>query len=296
MDYVTLAAGLPRSSRLGFGCGSVMGRVGRDQSLRAVAAALDGGITHFDVARSYGYGEAEALLGEALSGKRDQVLIAGKFGLNAPRAAGALRTLRPLAQKLASNVPGARAMLRSLVGGATRAADRFSVEAASASLDQSLAALKTDYLDILFLHDCAADDLTDELMEFLDRQITIGKIRACGVATGIETVLRLYRVYGGGLVYQFASGMFTSNAERLAGVERQVIGHSPFLGAERLRGRVAPGDVYPLLLAHALAIKEVGVVLCSMLDPQHLKANLDTVERSRFSVEEIIAATAAPAA
>ncbi|HXC29464.1 MAG TPA: aldo/keto reductase, partial [Stellaceae bacterium] len=109
MDYLTLAPGLPPSSRLGFGCGGVMGRVGRAQSLRAIAAALDGGITHFDVARLYGYGEAEALVGEALKGRRDKVVIASKFGLTAPRAAGALRALKPMAQQLAARVPGARA-------------------------------------------------------------------------------------------------------------------------------------------------------------------------------------------
>src|ERR1700749_4540466 len=113
MDYLTLAPGLPASSRLGFGCGGVMGRVGRTQSLRVIAAALDGGITHFDVARLYGYGEAEALVGEALAGKRDKVVIASKFGLTAPRAAGALRALKPIAQKLAASVPGARSVMRS---------------------------------------------------------------------------------------------------------------------------------------------------------------------------------------
>jgi len=75
MDNATVAHGLPPSSRLGFGCGGVMGRVGRGQSLRAIAAALDGGITRFDVAPLYGYGEAE-VLGEALADKRDLVVLA----------------------------------------------------------------------------------------------------------------------------------------------------------------------------------------------------------------------------
>src|SRR5271168_2742577 len=123
MDYVPLIPGSPPSSRLGFGCGSVMGRVGRAQSLRAIGAALDAGVTHFDVARLYGYGEAEALVGEALHGKRERVVIASKFGLNPPRSAGVLRALKPLAQQLAAKVPGMRTALRSLVGGAAQAAD-----------------------------------------------------------------------------------------------------------------------------------------------------------------------------
>jgi aryl-alcohol dehydrogenase-like predicted oxidoreductase len=292
MDYVTLAPGLPPSSRLGFGCGSVMGRVGRGESLRAIAAACDGGITHFDVARLYGYGEAEALLGEALRGRRDRVVVASKFGLGAPSRAAALRGLKPVAQRLAAAVPGARGVLRSLVGGAARSADRFSAGAAEASLNQSLAALDTDYLDILFLHDCAAADLSDELAGFLDRQLAIGKIRAYGVATSIEAVLPVYAARGGTVLYQFANSLVARNAERLAGAERQVLTHSPFLGADRLAALVGRGEAHQAMLTYALAAKAVAVVLCSMLDAAHLEANLAAVERPRFTADEIAALAA----
>jgi aryl-alcohol dehydrogenase-like predicted oxidoreductase len=291
MDYVTLASGLPPSSRLGFGCAGVMGRVGRGQSLRAIAAALDGGITHFDVAPLYGYGEAEALVGEALAGKRDRVVIASKFGLTAPRAAGALRALKPIAQKLAANVPGARAILRTLVGGAAQAPDRFLVASAQASLNQSLAALKTDYLDILFLHDCAPSDLTDELAAFLDRQVATGKIRAYGVATDIEAVVALYAQRGDTMLYQFPNSIGERNADRLPTGESRFIAHSPFAGSARVAGRlaatVAGGDVHHVMLAQALAVPNVAVVLCSMLDESHLSANIAAVERPRFSAVEI---------
>jgi aryl-alcohol dehydrogenase-like predicted oxidoreductase len=303
MDYLTLAPGLPPSSRLGFGCGGIMGRVGRDRSLRAIAAALDGGITHFDVARLYGYGEAEALVGEALLDQRDKVVIASKFGLIAPRAAGVLRSLKPIAQKLAATVPGARAVLRSLVGGAAQAPDRFSVASAQASLEQSLAALKTDYLDILLLHDCAARDLTGELTAFLDRQVAAGKIRAYGVATDIDTVLPLYSVRGDTMLYQFPNSITARNTERLPDGERRFIAHSPFAGATpvaaQLTGVVANDNTHRAMLAYALAAPNVAVVLCSMLNEAHLRANLDAVENPRFStaqIAEFTALTAEPVA
>jgi aryl-alcohol dehydrogenase-like predicted oxidoreductase len=290
MDYLTLASGLPPSSRLGFGCGGIMGRVGRGQSLRAIAAALDGGITHFDVARLYGYGEAEALVGEALAGKRDKIVIASKFGLTAPRAAGALRSLKPIAQKLAATVPGARAVLRSLVGGAAPAPDRFSVASAQASLDQSLAALKTDYLDILFLHDCAAGDLSDELAAFLDQQVAAGKIRTYGVATDFDTVMPLYTAHGDAMLYQFPNSITARNADRLPSGERRFIAHSPFAGSACAAARLAAGgDTYPMMLAYALAAPNVAVVLCSMLDEAHLRANLDGIEHPRFAAEQLAA-------
>ena len=294
MNYVTLAPGLPPSSRLGFGCGGVMGRVGRSQSLRVIAAALEGGITHFDLARLYGYGEAEALVGEALRGKRDRVVVASKFGLNPPRSAGALRALKPLAQKLAAAIPGARSVLRALAGSPAQPEDRFSVGSAQASLDASLAALQTDYLDILFLHDCAAKDLTDELAAFLDRQVAAGKIRAYGAATDIDAAVSLHQTYGDRLIYQFANGLFTDNAARLAGAGCRVVAHSPFFGAENLR--LDRGDAHRALLAHALAAPGVDVVLCSMLDETHLRANLDAVEQPQFGAAEIGELTTLPAA
>jgi aryl-alcohol dehydrogenase-like predicted oxidoreductase len=291
MDYITLASGLPPSSRLGFGCGGIMGRIGRSQSLRAVAAALDGGITHFDVARLYGYGEAEALVGEALAGKRDGVVIASKFGLTAPRAAGVLRALKPIAQKLAASVPGARSVMRSLIGAPAQAADRFSVASAQASLDQSLAALRTDYLDIFFLHDCGAEDMTDELAAFLDRQVTAGKIRTYGAASGIDTVMTLFAARGDTMLYQFANSIGERNAERLPADRRRFIAHSPFFGsgelARRLGGAIQSGDAHPIMLGHALTTPNVAVALCSMLDEAHLRANIDAVERPRFTATEI---------
>jgi D-threo-aldose 1-dehydrogenase len=297
MEYVTLAPGLPPSSRLGFGCGSVMGRVGRVDSLRAIAAARDAGISHFDVARLYGYGEAEALLGEALRGQRHQMVIASKFGLSASSRAAALRGLKPIAQKLAAAVPGARALLRALIGGAVQVPDRFSPASAQASLEQSLAALKTDYLDILFLHDCGVADVTDELLGFLDRQVEAGKVRAYGAATAIEAVQALCAAHGDRLLYQFANSLFTRNVEHLPGAAH-CITHSPFSGADRLGPALARhpglsrGDIHHAMLAYALTAPSAGVVLCSMLDPAHLHANLAVVEHPKLTAADIAALAA----
>jgi len=301
MDYLTLAPGLPPSSRLGFGCGGVMGRVGRGQSLRAIAAALDGGITHFDVAPLYGYGEAEAVVGTALKDQRDKIVVASKFGLAATRAAGALRALKPLAQKLAASVPGARAAMRSLVGVATQPTSRFSVAAARTSLDRSLAALKTDYLDILFLHDCAADDLSDELAGFLDAQVLAGKIRAWGAASDIAAITPLYAKWGDRLIYQFPNSLAVSNAERLPAGAPRFICHSPFGDgarlAARLAGRLTSGDVHRALLGFAMSRPSVAVVLCSMLDEAHLRANLAAAENpDAETLARLVAATVDPIA
>ena len=272
MDHVTLAPGLPASSRLGLGCGSVMGRVSRRESERAIAAALDHGITHFDVARAYGYGEAEALLGTVLKGHRDRVVVASKFGLRAPRASGALRRLKPLAQGLVAAVPGLRPILRSAVGGNARAADRFSVTAAKASLDQSLAALATDYLDILFLHDCEADDLTDELTAFLERRSPPAKSAPMAWRPRSRRWPRSNAGAAGRCCTSSPTASRTATPKLCPAGRAALSRTAPFPAAYGL------GTPHREMLGWALAQPNVAVVLCSMLDEAHLRANLAVAE------------------
>ena len=56
------------------------GRVDDRESIRAIQRALDLGITYFDTADVYGCGRSERVLGEALKGRRDEVVISTKFG------------------------------------------------------------------------------------------------------------------------------------------------------------------------------------------------------------------------
>jgi aryl-alcohol dehydrogenase-like predicted oxidoreductase len=72
-------------SEVGLGCnnfgGSFGGRLGLEETRKVVDAALDEGVTLLDTANTYGdRGGSETLLGEVLSGRRDQVVLATKFG------------------------------------------------------------------------------------------------------------------------------------------------------------------------------------------------------------------------
>jgi len=81
-----------RISPMGLGCWAIggpawrgetpvgWGKVDDAQSIRAIHAALDLGITFFDTADVYGAGHSERVLGKALAGRRDQVVVATKFG------------------------------------------------------------------------------------------------------------------------------------------------------------------------------------------------------------------------
>ncbi|GAB2622659.1 aldo/keto reductase [Pseudactinotalea suaedae] len=88
MSVPTRALGPLRVSEVGLGCNNFGRRLDADASAEVVHAALEEGITLFDTADSYGGGESEVFLGQALGGDRDSVIVATKFGFE-PRDASA---------------------------------------------------------------------------------------------------------------------------------------------------------------------------------------------------------------
>src|SRR5271155_6114867 len=73
----------PEVSAVGLGCMSLSGVYGTsddEAGIRLIHRAIELGVDHFDSSDMYGWGQNEELLGRALQGHRDQVLIASKFG------------------------------------------------------------------------------------------------------------------------------------------------------------------------------------------------------------------------
>src|SRR5258705_12134202 len=76
----TRSIGKLDGSVVGLGCNNFGGRIDEAATKKVVDAALDAGITLFDTADSYGGTRSEEFLGRALGSRRDQVIIATKFG------------------------------------------------------------------------------------------------------------------------------------------------------------------------------------------------------------------------
>src|SRR5712692_530326 len=84
MRYRTLGNTDLQLSEIGFGAWTIgsdwWGHIDGDSAIRMLNRALDLGITYFDTADQYGQGRSERLIGEAFKGRRDRVVIGGKFG------------------------------------------------------------------------------------------------------------------------------------------------------------------------------------------------------------------------
>ncbi len=284
--------------RVGFGCGDLYAGVAHAASARLVETALDSGIRYFDVARLYGNGSAETVLGSILPRVRDQVIIASKAGILpysmlrwtqfTRTAAKAARIAGPLARALVPEPPPSAARFGA-----------FSLSELARSVARSLQVLRTDYLDILLLHECSvADARRHEVLDFLERLRSQGKIRRFGIATHYpETIEIMNDVPRIAPIVQFPSDALNRNVSRLPVVRLDlVVTHSSVkyilprlvdhLTADPASARrwaertgIAADDrskIAGLLLADAVAENASGVVLFSSSRPERVAAAATT--------------------
>ncbi len=139
-------------SVVGLGCNNLGWRVDRDQTAAVVHAAIDAGITLFDTADIYGrpHGTSETLLGEALVGHRDEVVLATKFGKDMGGVVGPDWGAR-----------GSRRYIRTAV-------------------EASLRRLGTDRIDLLQMHEPDPSTPIDETLGALDDLVRAGKVLYLG--------------------------------------------------------------------------------------------------------------------
>jgi aryl-alcohol dehydrogenase-like predicted oxidoreductase len=134
---------------VGLGTNNFGGRLDEDATRAVVDAALDAGVTFFDTADIYGdKGGSETLLGRVLQGRRDEVVLATKFGK--PMGDGAER--------------------------------RGSAEYIRRALDASLERLQTDHVELYQHHEEDPDTQLAETIGTLEALVAEGKIRAYGTS------------------------------------------------------------------------------------------------------------------
>ncbi len=302
-----------RTSVLGFGCGSVLGRVGRSDSLRAMNAAWDLGITLYDTARSYGFGEAEAVLGEFLHGKRAQATITTKFGISPQKLSAVERVAVPVV-RAARKMPRFRNLFADAVTIEVPFPE-FTVEGLRASLESSLRQLQTDYVDVLFLHEATADALYQrDLMEALDRLVQAGKVRRVGLYADPNVIAE---GLGNGpatlTAMQFGANPFDPVVAAIPRHNRRglfLIGNHPFGDEQRitrvqatleaissdetvpveLREKLRDADwetIIDAIFGAALNGSGIHALVFSMMQVDHLCANVRAIQSDRFTTEDL---------
>lgn len=182
-----------RSARLGFGTASLLRLASASERRRAIDAAFDAGVRHFDTAPVYGLGESERELGRALRGRRERVTLATKFGLAPSGGSRLLLPLQGMARALVRHLPRTRAAAGRVAPMSLHAAPAFDVASVRASLERSLLALDVDHIDLFLAHEVTAADLAAApgLVESLHELQAAGLIRAFGVASRCDAIPEL---------------------------------------------------------------------------------------------------------
>jgi aryl-alcohol dehydrogenase-like predicted oxidoreductase len=203
MELRRLGRGGTRVSAMGLGCWAIggplwqgdrplgWGEVDDDESIRAVRRAVELGVTLFDTADLYGAGHSEEVLGRALTGHRDEVVIATKWG----------HTFDAVSRQRTGpdTTPG---YLRK-------------------ALEASLRRLGSDHIDLYQLHVAAAppaDALS--LREVLDELVAEGKLRAYGWSTYLVDRIGLWSDSPHCVAVQHELSVFKDAPELLAFCQR----------------------------------------------------------------------------
>lgn len=278
----------PAVDRLGLGCAHLYGGRKSADSLAIVAAAIDSGLTYFDTARLYGHGQSERILGQAVAGQRDKVIIASKVGIlpaapslahrGASKSVSAARRVLP---GLARHIPMPKPVQPRF--------GAFSPTDIRASVETSLRELQTDYLDILLLHECSLEQARrQDVSELLERFVDEGKIRAYGIATQPDVTLKIAAGPSTGFrVLQLKNDLADETLAQLSvSPDRAVITHSHlggvfqgflgFLGDAAVVADVEAAGLNPSdprsvgrqVMSYALAVNKGGGVLFSSTRPK----------------------------
>ena len=135
------------------------------ESIRTIHRALDLGVTHIDTAEIYGPFHSEELVGRAMKGRRDQVVVATKFGLVSHSGGG----------------PGVT---------------DSSPENVRAAVEGSLKRLGTDHIDLYYQHRVDRNTPIEETVGALARLVAEGKVRHIGLSEASpDTIRRAHAVH-----------------------------------------------------------------------------------------------------
>jgi aryl-alcohol dehydrogenase-like predicted oxidoreductase/DNA gyrase inhibitor GyrI len=179
-----------QTSALGMGCWAIGGTAGStnygmiddNESIKAIRRALDMGVTLLDTADCYGCGHSEKVVGKAVDGRRNEIIIATKFGNSFDEEK------------------------RDFTGART---DKEYIEKA---LEDSLRRLNTDYIDIYQLHlGGLKGPEVDAIIEMLENFVQSGKIRSYGWSTDDEENAKKFAPLKNCSAIQFQLNLFYDN-------------------------------------------------------------------------------------
>jgi diketogulonate reductase-like aldo/keto reductase len=240
-------------------------------------------------------GEAEAAVGEFVASRRTEVTLTTKAGIEPPSRTSAFRLAVTAGRRVVQAFPITKVLLRRATrqvirGGAFAPAD------VAKSLDRSLRALRTDYIDLFLLHDYSLrGDPPDELVDVLMAARKAGKIRTFGVGAPFHEVIEVVRREPRlARVVQFENSAIRRNLDQLprSGAQFRITHGSLSESFQLVRLHLQsdpegvrrwselvgcdiadPGTLASLMLDYSVRANVGGLVLFSSSNANHIAAN-----------------------
>jgi aryl-alcohol dehydrogenase-like predicted oxidoreductase len=265
---------------LGFGTAPIMGRVSRRTGRAALERAHAAGIRHFDTARSYGWGEAEGVVGAVLGRhRREDIRIVTKCGILPVRRSPLLSLAKSTARWALALAPGLKAQVRRVASAESfQPARTYETDMLAGSLRTSLSELGVSYIDDLLLHNFSPDRPgIEEVGAWFREQQRAGTIRRFGFSVEGDLLQGLEFLASKDLLADSVVQVPVSDTLLALPAEwRSVrfIAHSPFTFMRRQAETGRPLDTLAgLLLALGEACR-CDALVCSMFGADHLAANV----------------------
>jgi aryl-alcohol dehydrogenase-like predicted oxidoreductase len=309
IDYRNLGTSGLRVSTIGIGCNN-FGRAKtatatQEGTSAVISAAIDAGVTLFDTADIYGAerGLSETLMGNSLRGRRDEIVLATKFGMDMAGANGPDWDAR-----------GSRRYIRR-------------------AIEASLTRLQTDYIDLYQLHQSDPYTPIEETLSTLDDLITEGKVRYIGhsnfsgwqmadaeyqarlgghpkfisaqneyslLEREVEfEVLPAVAHYGLGFLPFFPlynglfTGKYTRNAGpaegRLSAIKPEILANAPWEALERYQAFCDARELTMLEATFGWLLAQPGVtsVIAGATSPEQIRQNADAATAWQPSEEDL---------
>lgn len=269
------------TSALALGCariGSALTPLDRGESVALIEEAYALGVRHFDTASIYGQGDSERHLGQALQRHRAQVCLSSKAGQRLTTTQALMAGFKgPIRWMAARSGDVQRGLASARSKGLPRC---FEPDYIEQSLRASLERLRTDHLDIFYLHSPDAGVLADPaLMERIERLRERGLFRAFGVSCDDEAVARQAASHDAVQVVQLAH----DGSPQAQALLRALAQRGKVAVLRGLMGGPQAAEALSQRFSQALQLPAVGGLIVGTTRLQHLRDNVAAFERAALA-------------
>ena len=207
------------TTNFGFGCSSLMSIEDYSERESLIKLAIENGVLHFDLARYYGLGKAEAEFTKIIKNISQEITISSKFGIIDNFSISTFKNNQNIIRKFINKYKSLKKIIKFLYS-ANSLKRNYSIKNCRQSLDKSLFAFNTNHIDLFFIHEpISYMQINNNIFNTLEELKLENKIGAYGFSGKLNVINNITEKFDkvGIEVIQFDEG--SSNNSYLRNIE-----------------------------------------------------------------------------